>query len=184
MALTYLATTQSYSFYFKHKVILDVMFLSSGFVWRAIAGALAIGVAVSPWLFLCTAFVALFLGFNKRRAELLQLGSKGGTRKNLELYTPKMLEQYQAIVTGATVLCYALYTVQGPTPWLTLTMPFVLYWVFRYIYLVENGAGDAPDETLLTDWPSLLTGLLYVITAVAVLLLHDAGMLPTLLLEL
>jgi 4-hydroxybenzoate polyprenyltransferase len=178
IAALYLATTQSYSFYFKHKVILDVMFLASGFVWRAIAGALAIGVAVSPWLFLCTAFVALFLGFNKRRAELIQLGAKGGTRKALELYTKSMLDQFNAIVTGSTVLCYALYTVQGPTAWLTLTIPFVLYGIFRYIYLVEQkGEGGAPDETLLKDWPILLTGLFYVVTAAGVLLAHDAGFL-------
>lgn len=184
IALLYLATTQAYSFYFKHKVILDVMFLASGFVWRAIAGALAIGVAVSPWLFLCTAFVSLFLGFNKRRAELLQLGATGGTRKILERYSPRVLEQFQAIVTGSTVLCYALYTVQGPTPWLTLTIPFVLYGIFRYIYLVEqDGEGGAPDETLLRDWPILLTGLLYVLTAAGVLLAHDANLLPVLLLE-
>ncbi len=182
IAMVYLLTTQSYSYYFKHKVILDVMFLASGFVWRAIAGALAIGVGVSPWLFLCTAFVALFLGFNKRRAELLRLGAKGGTRKNLEEYSSQMLEQFQAIVTGCTVLCYSLYTVQGPTPWLTLTIPYVLYGIFRYIYLVESrGEGDAPDETLLQDWPILVTVLLYGLTAVGVLLALDNGWLPDLL---
>ena len=184
IALLYLATTQSYSFYFKHKVILDVMFLASGFVWRAVAGALAIGVAVSPWLFLCTAFVALFLGFNKRRAELIQVGSEGGTRKILALYSRPMLDQFNAIVTGSTVLCYALYTVQGPTPWLILTIPFVLYGIFRYIYLVEQrGEGGAPDETLLKDRPIHVTGLLYVLTAAGVLLAHDAGMLPEVLLQ-
>lgn len=182
IAVVYLATTQSYSAFFKHKVILDVMALAACYVWRAVGGALAIGVAVSPWLFLCTAFVALFLGFNKRRAELLQIGAGGGTRKILERYTPKMLEQFQAIVTGSTVLCYALYTVSGPTPWLTLTIPFVLYGIFRYIYLVEKkGEGGAPDETLLRDWPILVTGVLYVVTAAAVLLAHDAGYLPTVL---
>ncbi len=184
VAVVYLLTTQSYSFYFKHKVVLDVMFLASGFVWRAIAGALAIGVTVSPWLFLCTAFVALFLGFNKRRAELLALGGDGATREILRKYNPQMLEQFQAMVSGATVLCYALYTVHGPTPWMTVTIPFVLYGIFRYIYLVEKeGEGGAPDETLLRDWPILVNGLLYVVVAAAVLLLHDAGWLPRLVLE-
>ncbi len=182
IALVYLCTTLSYSFYFKHKVILDVMFLASGFVWRAIAGALAIEVHVSVWLFLCTAFISLFLGFGKRRAELLQLGAEGGTRKNLAEYTGHMLEQYQNIVTGSTVLCYALYTVMGPTPWMTLTMPFVLYGIFRYIYLVERfGEGGAPDETLLGDWPILVTGILYVLTAIGVLSMHNAGLLPQVL---
>ena len=184
IALLYLATTQSYSFYFKHKVILDVMFLASGFVWRAVAGALAIGVHVSPWLFLCTAFISLFLGFNKRRAELLQIGEGKGTRKILAMYSPQMLEQFEVVVSGATVLCYALYTVQGPTPWLTLTIPYVLYGIFRYMYLVDRkGEGGAPDETLLRDWPILVTGVLYVLTAAGVLLADDAGMLPQLLLD-
>ena len=156
IALVYLLTTQSYSFYFKHKVILDVMFLASGFVWRAVAGALAIGVHVSPWLFLCTAFISLFLGFNKRRAELLQIGEGKGTRKILAMYSPQMLEQFEVVVSGATVLCYALYTVQGPTPWLTLTIPYVLYGIFRYMYLVDRkGEGGAPDETLPVSYTHL-----------------------------
>jgi 4-hydroxybenzoate polyprenyltransferase len=181
IGLTYLVTTQSYSLYFKHKVILDVMFLSSGFVWRAIAGALAIHVAVSPWLFLCTAFFSLFLGFNKRRAELLQLGADGGTRRNLADYSPKMLEQYQSIVTGSTVLCYALYTVLGETAWMTATIPFVLYAIFRYIYLVDrHGEGGAPDETLLRDWPLLLTAVLYALVAMAVIMGHRFELLPSL----
>lgn len=179
IALAYLSTTLSYSFYFKHIVILDVMFLASGFVWRAIAGAIAIDVRTSVWLFLCTAFVALFFGFGKRRAELLQLGAEGGTRKNLAEYTGKMLEQYLNIVTGATVLCYALYCALGPTPWMTLTVPFVLYLVFRYIYLVERfGEGGAPDETLLGDWPILFAGALYGLSAIGVMLLNNAGVLP------
>lgn len=183
IAVLYLATTQSYSFVFKHKVILDVMFLASGFVWRAVAGALAIGVAVSPWLFLVTAFVSLFLGFNKRRAELALVGDGGATRKILQLYNPQMLEQFQMTTAGATILCYALYTVSGPTPWMILTIPFVLYGIFRYIYLVERmGEGGAPDETLLRDWPILLTGLLYAATSAVVLLANDAGLLPDLML--
>ena len=182
IAFIYLLTTLSYSFYFKHKVILDVMFLASGFVWRAIAGAVAIEVHVSVWLFLCTAFISLFLGFGKRRAELLQLGADGGTRKNLAEYSGKMLEQYLSIVTGSTVLCYALYTVMGPTPWMTLTIPCVLYGIFRYIYLVERfGEGGAPDETLLGDPPIIATGILYVIIAIAVLSMNNAGMLPSVL---
>lgn len=181
VAVTYLSTTLSYSFYFKHKVILDVMFLSSGFVWRALAGALAIEVHVSAWLFLCAAFLSLFLGFNKRRGELLQLGAQGGTRRNLAEYGPKMLEQFQAILTSNVVLSYALYTVLGPTPWMTATIPWVLYGVFRYIYLVEQkGEGGAPDETLFRDRPLLLTCLGYGATAVAVLLADHGGLLPPL----
>jgi 4-hydroxybenzoate polyprenyltransferase len=176
IALLYLATTVSYSLYFKHKVILDVMLLGACYVWRAVAGAVAIDVRVSPWLFLCTAFGALFLGFNKRRAELVQLGDKGGTRRNLREYSPQMLDQFQAIVTACTVLCYALYTVLGATTWMTLTIPFVLYGIFRYIYLVDQrGEGGAPDETFLKDKPILATVGLYAITAACVMYAHKVG---------
>jgi 4-hydroxybenzoate polyprenyltransferase len=172
VTLAYFCTTLSYSWYFKHVVILDIMFLASGFVWRAVAGAVAIGVAVSPWLFVCTAFLALFLGFNKRRGELLSLGDSAGTRKNLADYSPAMLEQFQAIVTGNVVLSYSLYTILSDTtnPWMAITIPYVLYGVFRYVYLIDKeGAGDAPDETLLSDRPILITAVLYTLTAVAVL---------------
>ena len=182
IGLVYLSTTLSYSFYFKHRVILDVLFLASGFLWRTIAGAIAIQVKVSPWLFLCTAFVALFFGFNKRRGELLQVGAHTGTRRNLAEYSPQMLEQFQAIVTSGTIITYLLYTVLGPTGWMTLTIPMVLYGIFRYIYLIDrHGEGGAPDETLLRDRPMLLTGVLYLLTAVFVLLADRGGWLPDLI---
>ena len=178
----YLATTLSYSFYFKHRVLLDVLFLASGFVWRTIAGAVAIDVHVSPWLFLCTVFVALFFGFNKRRGELLHIGAHSGTRRNLAEYSPGLLEQLQAIVTSATIITYLLYTVMGPTGWMTLTIPMVLYGMFRYIYLIErHGEGGAPDETLLRDRPMLLTGMLYLAVALLVLVGNEYNVLPTLL---
>lgn len=180
-ALGYLVTTVSYSLYFKHVVILDVMVLSACYVWRVVAGAAAVPVMVSAWLFLCTAFVALFFGFNKRRAELHKLGDKAGTRKNLVEYNSRMLEEFQSIVTGNTVLCYALYSVLGPTPWMALTIPFVLYAIFRYIYLVEQrGEGGAPDETLLQDRPILIASVLYALTAVGVMYAHGQGLLPEL----
>jgi len=182
IALVYLVTTLSYSFYFKHKVILDVLFLASGFVWRTIAGAVAIHVHVSPWLFLCTVFVALFFGFNKRRAELLHVGAHSGTRRNLSEYSPQMLEQLQSIVTSATIMTYLLYTVLGPTAWMTLTIPMVLYGIFRYIYLIDrHGEGGAPDETVLRDRPLLLTGALYCAVTLAVLLGNEFALLPAML---
>lgn len=181
VSLLYLATTLSYSFYFKHRVILDVMFLAACYVWRVLAGAVAVEVQVSPWLFLCAAFLALFLGFNKRRGELVKLGSEGGTRRNLQLYSRDMLVELQSIVTSSVVICYALYTVQGHSGWMVVTIPFVLYGVFRYIYLVDKGAGDAPDETVVSDWPFLLNGVLYLLVAVAVILADAQGLLPSLL---
>lgn len=172
ITMTYLATTLSYSFHVKHVVILDVMFLGACYVWRAVAGAVAIGVTVSPWLFLCTAFLALFLGFNKRRGELIALGDNTETRKNLAEYSLPMLDQFQAIVAGPVVLSYALYTVLGTdNPLMAVTIPYVLYGIFRYVYLIDQkGQGAAPDETLITDVPILITGALYAVTAAAVLL--------------
>ena len=172
-ALAYFVTTLSYSSIFKHYVILDVMFLSACYLWRAVAGAVAISVPISPWLLLCTTFLALFLGFNKRRGEILLLEGKkaSGTRKALDHYSPAMLQEFQAITTSGTIISYALYTVLGsPTPWLLLTLPYVLYVIFRYIYLVDQkGEGAAPDETLLKDLPILLTAVMYVVTAIAVI---------------
>lgn len=175
--VAYLVTTFSYSWFFKHIVILDVMFLAAGFVWRVIAGAAAIHVAVSAWLFLCTAFLALFVGFNKRRGELRELGDAAGTRRNLIEYNHDMLEEFQSITTANAVLSYSLYCILGaPTPWMTLTLPFVLYGIFRYVYLVEQkGEGAAPDETLLKDGPTLVAGLLYGLTAIGVIVADRAG---------
>jgi 4-hydroxybenzoate polyprenyltransferase len=176
VGLAYLVTTLSYSFYFKHLVILDVMFLSLCYVWRVVGGALAIQVQVSAWLLLCTAFLSLFLGFNKRRAELVALGDSAGTRKNLVQYSSRMLEEFQSIVTAGTVVSYCMYAVMGPSQWMGLTIPFVLYGVLRYIYLVDQrGEGGAPDETLLRDRPILIAGVLYGLTAVGVMYAERAG---------
>ena len=174
VVILYFITTMSYSTWFKHIVILDVMFLASGFLWRAAAGAVAIDVAISPWLLTCTGFLALFFGFNKRRGELTEVADakSGATRRNLKQYTPELVVEFQAITTTGTIISYALYCVlASPTEWLLLTMPHVLYGIFRYIYLVTAmGEGGAPDETLLRDRPMLLTGALYAGTVVAILL--------------
>lgn len=174
----YLCTTLSYTFYFKHHVILDVMFISAGFLWRAAAGAVAIGVTISPWLLTCTAFLTLFIGFNKRRSELGVMAGKGNaTRKNLMHYTPELLVEFQAITTSGTVISYALYTVLGsPSQWLLLTLPHVLYGIFRYIFLVNNlEEGEEPADTLLRDMPLLATVVLYGITVVGILLVTRVG---------
>ncbi|MGC6509041.1 MAG: decaprenyl-phosphate phosphoribosyltransferase [Myxococcota bacterium] len=177
VAWLYFANTMSYTFYFKHLVILDIMFIASGFLWRVVAGAVAINVPTSPWLLTCTAFLALFLGFNKRRGELMVVkGSE--TRKNLKEYTPELVAEFQAITTSGTIISYALYTVLGPhdNPWLLITLPYVLYGIFRYIYLVTaKNEGGAPDETLLKDKPILINGLLYVVTLITVLVLTEKG---------
>ena len=176
VALLYLCTTLSYTFYFKHHVILDVMFISAGFLWRAAAGAVAIDVVISPWLLTCTAFLTLFIGFNKRRSEL-GVVTGNSTRKNLMHYTPELLVEFQAITTSGTVISYALYTVLGsPSPWLLLTLPYVLYGIFRYIFLVNNlDEGEEPADTLLRDMPLLATVILYGVTVVGILLVTKIG---------
>jgi len=170
----YLATTLSYSFYFKHIVILDVMFISAGFLWRAAAGAVAIDVGISPWLMTCTAFVSLFFGFNKRRGELTLMEEQARTtRKILSEYSHDLVVEFQAVTTSGTIISYALYCVQGsPTPWLLITLPIVCYCVFRYMYLVSaRNEGGAPDETLFKDMPILAAGLLHCLTVLGVLVL-------------
>lgn len=174
VALLYFATTMSYTLVFKHHAILDVMFIAAGFLWRAAAGAVAISVAISPWLLVCTGFLALFLGFNKRRGELALLEEDAARfRRNLAIYTPALLDEFQAITTSGTVISYALWCVLGSTtPWMLVTLPHVLYVIFRYIYLVQaQGKGDAPDETLVSDVPILVTTGLYGLTVILVLLL-------------
>lgn len=171
LALAYFINTMSYSLYFKNFVILDVMFIALGFLWRVAAGAMVIDVPPSPWLLICTGFLSLFLGFNKRRGELHVVEENSSkTRKNLQEYSPGLVSEFQAITTSGTIISYALYTIEN-NPWLMLTLPFVMYGIFRYIYLVTQcDEGGAPDETLLKDKPILITGLLYIITIFAVLI--------------
>mgnify|MGYP002639667382 CR=1 FL=1 len=180
VTVLYFITTMTYSFFFKHMVILDVMMITVGFLWRAVAGAVVIQVHISPWLLLCAAFLALFLGFNKRRGEIALISDDGdpdteelaAVRPSLASYRPSMIQEFQSITSSGTIISYALYTVLGsPTPWMLVTMPFVLYGVFRYIYLVDRGDGAAPDEVLYRDKPILLTVVLYGISAVLVLIL-------------
>jgi 4-hydroxybenzoate polyprenyltransferase len=112
----------------------------------------------------------------------LAVGAHTGTRRNLAEYSPQMLEQFQAIVTSGTIMTYLLYTVQGPTPWMTLTIPPVLYGMFRYIYLIDRrGEGGAPDETLLRDREMLVTGVVYAGLTMTILFCNQHGWLPDIL---
>ena len=156
VAASYLTVTLSYTLKLKHVVILDVMFIAGGFILRAVGGAAAIGVGISPWFLLTTAFAALFLGVHKRLGELRMLDEKAAAfRSNLGRYTPPMLQEMNAVVTAGVLISYAMWTFSGTdNSWLMLTLPFVVYGIFRYIYLVHaEGAGDAPDTTLLRDRP-------------------------------
>ncbi len=167
-AASYLLITLTYSTFFKHTVLLDVMLIAAGFVVRAVAGAEAIPVPSSPWFLTCTAFGALFIGFSKRLAEIRALGDTAGAhRKILDEYSIPMLEQYISIMTGCAIISYALYAVDsGHGPGMLLTVPFVIYGVMRVMYLVEKGDGGAPEMMLLKDWPLQLCIALFGATAI------------------
>ena len=181
VALLYFSLTFAYSFRLKHVVLLDVLVLAAGFVFRAIAGAFVIGVSISSWLILCTLMLALFLGLSKRRAELLsvQLSGTKGTRKILEEYSPAMLDQMIVIVTSSCLMSYALYTIDSDTAhnhhYLMATIPFVIYGIFRYLYLMHrHSLGEAPDAVLLEDRPMLINILLWGLTT-ALIITNVAG---------
>jgi 4-hydroxybenzoate polyprenyltransferase len=171
IALLYFVVTLAYTFRLKHIVILDVLVLAAGFVFRAMAGAFVINVEISPWLILCTLMLALFLGLSKRRAELISVQMSGvpGTRRILEEYSPAMLDQMIVIVTSASLMSYALYTVNSPTAlkhhYLMATIPFVIYGIFRYLYLMHrHSLGESPDAVLVEDRPMLINVLLWGLT--------------------
>jgi 4-hydroxybenzoate polyprenyltransferase len=164
ITLVYVLVNVAYSFWLKEVVILDVMIIGLGFVLRALAGAVAIDVEISPWLILCTILLSLFLAFCKRRQELEMLVEEAGEhRVALKEYSVGFLDQMISIVTASTVVCYSFYTISPEveeklgTQHLFITIPFVLYGIFRYLYLVHRrGQGGNPASALLTDRPLLL----------------------------
>jgi 4-hydroxybenzoate polyprenyltransferase len=166
-----------YSLVLKHLAIVDLLALALGFVFRAVAGGVAIAVPISPWLYLCTLLGALFIAITKRRHELASLGDgAAGHRPILSQYSVPLLDQMTTIVTTSTVMAYALYTVTAPnlpaSGSMLATVPFVLYGIFRYLYLVhERDAGGSPEEVLLRDRPLQLSVLLWGATAVTILLI-------------
>lgn len=176
-ALGYVVLTTAYTLWLKHQVILDVLAVSLGYVLRAVAGAEAITVEISPWLIICTLLLTLFISLGKRRSEIVQLEDGAtGYREILNEYSTGLLDQMIAVVTASTVVTYCLYTVDERTLQvvgtgnLVYTVPLVIYGIFRYLYLMhQRKLGDHPDQLLLTDRPLLLTVLLYVI-AVGVIL--------------
>jgi 4-hydroxybenzoate polyprenyltransferase len=175
VVLGYIGLQVSYTMFLKYQVILDVMAISAGFVLRALAGAYAVDVPTSPWLYVVTALGALFLAITKRRAEvaLLQDGAVSH-RSTLALYTPALIDQMTAMVTASTVISYALYTFTAdnlPTNhMMMLTIPFVAYGVFRYLYLsLTQDEGGSPEEVLLKDVPLILTVIGWVATSMIVL---------------
>jgi 4-hydroxybenzoate polyprenyltransferase len=168
---SYFVLVCAYSLKLKNVVILDVIIISMGFVLRTVGGAMVIDVKISPWLIVCTTLLALFLALNKRKNELLVLTDKAvGHRKILEQYTPELIDQMLSVVTSTTVMSYSLYTFSaGKSYYMMLTIPFVLYGIFRYQYLAENkDMGGSPELVLLKDKPLLINIALWVITSLII----------------
>ena len=164
----YLVLQAAYTTVLKHQVILDVLCISASFLLRASGGGVVIAVAISHWLMVCTGLPSLFLALAKRRHELLQVQDAANHRRSLAEYSPQMLDQMIAVVTASTLVVYCLYTMAAETVAkfgtdnLKYTIPFVLYGIFRYLYLVySREEGGAPSRHLLTDRPLLIDLFLY-----------------------
>jgi len=177
VAGTYLTMLLIYSAALKHVVIVDVLMIAAGFVLRAIAGAVAVDVPIGHWLLVCTTLLALFLALSKRRHELTLL-AEGATdhRRILEEYSPYLLDQMIGVVTSSTLIAYTVYATSTDTAArlgttkLGLTIPFVLYGIFRYLYLVhQKRGGGSPAAMLLTDRPLLGCVALWAATVIALL---------------
>jgi 4-hydroxybenzoate polyprenyltransferase len=170
----YLVLQVAYALLLKHLVIIDVLAISGGFVLRATAGAEVIHVSISAWLLICTMLLALFLALAKRRAELVLLEDEASShRRNLEHYSIALVDQMTAVTASATLVSYALYTftVFDQSRGMMITIPFVLYGIFRYLYLVHKELkGGSPEQILLTDKPLLIDIMLW--AGCAALILH------------
>jgi 4-hydroxybenzoate polyprenyltransferase len=184
VCLAYTGLMVFYSLGLKHIVVLDVLIISIGFVLRAIAGVEILkgmdpGVVLSPWLLVCTLFLALFLGFSKRRNELRVLAQNAGLhRKSLEDYSKEFLDAMIAVVTAATTIAYAIYTIWPGTVQkfntgnLIYTVPFVVFGLFRYMYLViMKNEGGSPSEILVSDAPLVLDIVLWIVVVGLILYL-------------
>lgn len=166
-----------YSLFLKEAVIIDVMAIAMSFILRIVAGAFAIDVPLSEWLLICTSLLALFLGFSKRRHELTLLEDNAKSHRRVLLeYSPYFLDQMISLVTASTLICYILYTLDSETiskfgsKNLLFTVPFVLYGLFRYLYLVhQRKTGGDPTAELLTDRPLLLNVFLWGLTVILVI---------------
>src|SRR4029079_14869925 len=184
VAAGYLALQLLYSGPLKHIVIIDVLAIAIGFVLRVVAGAVVIDVPASHWLLICTILLALFLALSKRRHELVLLADgAGGPRRILQEYSPYLLDQMIGVVTASTLMAYIFYATSPETAekfgtsLLGLTIPFPLYGIFRYLYLVhQKEGGGSPSEMLLNDRPLLACVGLWGL-AVAIIIYRPLGML-------
>lgn len=174
---TFLFLNILYSFYFKHIVILDIFSIAAGFSIRVLAGAAVIEVPVSSWLILTTMFISLFLGVMKRHSELVQVAdSNKVTRKVLAEYSTNFTNQMATVAASGVIICYALYTVSQRTVSvfntenLIYTTPFVVFGIFRYMYLeYQNNQGENTTQVMMTDIPMILTVISYAIVTVLII---------------
>jgi len=185
----YLILVLVYTFWLRNIPLLDVLAISAGFVLRAIAGAVALKVIISPWLLLCTGLLALYLVLGKRRQELVRLAANGILNKSgdgstvrpaLAGYTVPLLDQLLLIAASVNLMSYSLYTFQASSHHgnncLMLTIPFVVYGIFRYHSLINNqDIGEAPDEVLLTDRPLAICIILWAISVTIILMWSGLG---------
>jgi len=178
----YLMLTICYSLFLKHRVILDVLIIAVLFVLRALGGAYAIEVHVSPWLLVCTFMLCMFLGFGKRRCEIEMINNTHalrGHRPTLVRYTPELLTHFLSTSGGIAIITFLLYTLDRTTPspfsdhkeYLAFTLPLVVYGVFRYAMLIGLGKASGPTELILKDRAFLATVVLWTLTSIAILYL-------------
>ena len=170
LILIYAVMNLAYSAKLKHVVLIDVLIVAAGFLLRALGGAVVIDVEISTWFVLCSFMLALFLTVVKRRQELIILqGSAGEHREILEDYSIPFLDQVISVLTSATLVCYALYAMgvgEGTGRQMQWTIPFVLYGVLRYLYVVyKKGDGDNPTSVIWTDRPLQVTMVLWVVAS-------------------
>jgi len=177
VATGYLALQILYSIVLKDIVIIDVLTIAIGFVLRAVGGAVAVQVEISYWLLVCTILLALFIALAKRRHEIVLLSNGAAShRPILGEYSPYLLDQMIGVVTASTLISYIFYTISPETQakfgtaWLGLTIPFPLYGIFRYLYLVhQREGGGSPADLLLTDWPLLACVALWALTVAVII---------------
>jgi 4-hydroxybenzoate polyprenyltransferase len=169
-ALAYVAIAVSYSFYLKNIVILDALAVAAGFVVRALAGALAIDVPVSPWLVICVFLLAVFLTFGKRRHELATLGEDAVNHRGiLRHYSVHMVEDMMAVSTSTLIMAYSMYTFLATNQYMMLTIPFAIYGLLRYMFLVHVAGEGGEPELIFKDVPTVVNLALWLITAFLIL---------------
>lgn len=161
-----------YNLGLKEQPIIDIMVIAGGFVLRALGGAAAAGVPASGWFILCIGLLAFFLGIEKRKAELREVGEEEETRSVLQEYSLSWLRRMESVVTASALMAYALWTLEGAdTPWMLATLPFVAYAIFRYQYLSDKGNGERPEVLLLKDRGIVISVISWSVSSLIILFL-------------